>query len=258
MKELLDAAYRYVGRFQGIRCSTRPDAIDSEILTLLKSYKVTSIELGAQSMCDDVLMLNERGHTVASVEEASKLIKDFNISLGLQMMTGMYGSTPEKDFYTAERLAELCPDTVRIYPTITLKDTKLNTLYNSGKYVPYDSTTTVEVCAKLLKFFTQKNINVIRLGLHQSDDILVNRTAGYYHPAFREICESKIFLESITQELTKLPKGDYQISVSPRSISKAVGQKKSNVNALKNLGYSVKLIPCEGMGNFDFMIHFKR
>ena len=138
MTELLEAAYPFVkdGSFYGIRLSTRPDAIDREVLDILRGYGVTSIELGAQSMDDDVLKMNRRGHTAADVEKASALIKEYGFSLGLQMMTGLYGSSDEKDRETARRLARLSPETVRIYPTVVMRGTELYGLYSRGEYSP--------------------------------------------------------------------------------------------------------------------------
>ena len=98
MLELLSAANRFVGKdkFSGIRISTRPDAIDDEVLALLKQYGVTAIDLGAQSMDGEVLEKNFRGHSVEDVVNASKLIQKYRFSLGLQMMTGLYCDTAQK------------------------------------------------------------------------------------------------------------------------------------------------------------------
>ena len=117
--------------FSGIRISTRPDYIDNEILNILKSFNVTAIELGAQSMDDTVLTANERGHSSQDVVEASKLIKSYGFNLGLQMMTGLYKSTVQKDIYTAKKFIEMSPSTVRIYSTVIMKDTPLATLYQT-------------------------------------------------------------------------------------------------------------------------------
>lgn len=254
MVSLLDATKPYINDFYGIRCSTRPDAIDEEVLSLLKEYKVTSIELGAQSMSDKVLALNERGHNSLDVEKASFLIKENGFSLGLQMMTGMYGSNPDLDIFTAKKLISLNPDTVRVYPTITMKNTPLATLYEKGEYVPYDEETTVDVCSKVLSLFYENNIDVIRVGLHYSDDLVNNRIAGYYHPAFREICESKIFFELSFQELKEYPKGKYAVFVNKGFISKAVGQKKSNINRFSELGYDVKIKENPSLKDYEFII----
>jgi histone acetyltransferase (RNA polymerase elongator complex component) len=257
MVELLNATKPYINRFAGIRCSTRPDCINPDILQLLKSYGVTSIELGAQSMCDDVLEKNERGHTAKNVEDSSKLIKSYGFSLGLQMMTGLYGSNFQKDMFTAKAICDLKPDTVRVYPTITMKNTSLAELYYSGKYVPYNKEETIDINSKILDYFNQNNVNVIRFGLHYSDELVKNIVAGFYHPAFKELCESKIFYDSILNVLMKFKEGSYNIFVSEKSLSKAIGQKRENINKFLKLGYNVKFAVNSQLKNFEFTIEKK-
>lgn len=239
--ELLNAAYKYVknGTVCGIRISTRPDCIDEEILSELKSYGVTAIELGAQSMDDTVLKLNFRGHTARDVENASKLIKQFGIELGLQMMTGLLGDTDEISIKTAEKIAEINPDTVRIYPTVVLKNTYLAKAYEKGEYTPQSVENAASLCAKLLYIFYKYSINVIRLGLHSIDASAF--VAGPWHSAFGEITKSKIYLEEIIGQLKGKTKGNYTIFVNPSEISKATGQKRSNITALQSLGYQCKI-----------------
>ncbi|MGN1202728.1 MAG: elongator complex protein 3, partial [Eubacterium sp.] len=149
MTSLLDAAYPYVksGQVKGIRISTRPDCIDDEIFELLKGYGVTAIELGAQSMDNGVLQANRRGHTAEDVVNASKLIKSYGFELGLQMMTGLYTDTEEKCIETAKKIIDLAPDTVRIYPTVVLKDTYLAELYEKELYKPLNADESAELCA---------------------------------------------------------------------------------------------------------------
>lgn len=241
---LLKTAYKYVckGMFKGIRISTRPDCINEDILDILKKYGVTAIELGAQSMVDSVLLANDRGHTSNDVVNASNLIKDYCFSLGLQMMTGLYKSSNEDDVFTAKAIAALKPDTVRIYPTIVMENTRLAQMYKDGKYIVSTLENSVSLCSTLLDFFEKKNINVIRLGLHSSDDIEHHRVAGPWHPAFRELCESRSLYNKLTKELFLKPKGKYNIYINCKKISQAVGQKKCNVTALKDMGYEVKFI----------------
>ena len=245
MLELLDAAYGFVesGTICGIRISTRPDCISDEVLTVLKRYGVTAIELGTQSLCEDVLKLNKRGHSAAAVTDACRLIKAFGFELGLQMMTGLYGSSPEKDRYTAERIAELKPNTVRIYPTITLKNTLLESLYLSGEYVPPSLDETVELCAELKEAFEAEGIRVIRLGLHSIDSSAY--VAGPWHPAFGEMCESAAMLKRVKKLLGE--RGHYLISVNPRDVSKMTGQKKANINKLFSLGYICRVAADDGV-----------
>ena len=224
--------------FAGIRISTRPDAINDEILKILKEYGVRSIELGAQSMDDEVLKANDRGHTVKDVITASEKIKSAGFSLGLQMMTGLYKSSWEKDIQTAKRIIEIKPDTVRIYPTVVLKNTKLGELYIKGEYMPPDAEQSAPHVAQMMQLFSKADIKIIKVGLHASEDVEKDMIAGAYHPAFKEMCESSIFLEKILKELSNYdPKGKYEIYVADKSLSKAKGLNKRNEKTLKNKGF---------------------
>ena len=238
MLTLLTAAHDSLDgeRVKGIRISTRPDCIDDEVLALLKKYGVTSIELGAQSMDDEVLSANLRGHTAADVENASKLIKKYGFELGLQMMTGLYHDTDEKAIQTAKKLIELQPDTVRIYPTVVLKGTYLAELYEKEVYKPQTVDDAAALCTKLLPMFEEAGIRVIRLGLHASDDIKKNMVAGAYHDSFGEIVQSRFMLNKVLAH----PPGNYEIRVNPRSVSKLKGNQKRNVYFLMEEGYNIK------------------
>ena len=259
MLSLLEAAYPYIksGAFAGIRISTRPDAIDFEILSTLRRYGVTTIELGAQSMDDRVLALNERGHTAEQVRNAATMIRTGGFALGLQMMTGLYGDTPSGAVKTAEEIAALSPDCVRIYPTVVLRGTKLGDLFLEGKYIPPGLEETVGLCADLLGFFEKKRIPVIRLGLHASPELERDRLAGPWHPAFRELCESRRMLNGILHVLTSngVKTGKIVIRVSPKSTSVAVGQKRCNLKALKTLGYVASLEQDAALRRGEFQVY---
>lgn len=222
------------GRVDGIRLSTRPDYIDREILDNLKAHGVTTIELGVQSMSDTVLKSANRGHTSTQVEAAVKLIKEYGFSLGLQMMTGLPGDSGEESIYTAKRLIELKPDCVRIYPTLTIKDTFLEKMYLSGKYRPQTLCEAVELSKKLLLMFEDADITVIRLGLQPTDEINENAsvTAGPFHSAFRELVESEIYYDIIADKIKDM-QGDVTVYVKPQNHSKACGNKKSNIKRIK-------------------------
>ena len=201
---------------------------------MLREYGVTAVELGAQSMCDEVLEANERGHSAEDVRIASRLIRTSGIELGLQMMTGLYRDTPERCIYTAEEFIELAPATVRVYPTVVLKGTRLGELWTGGEYRSFGFEETVDLCAQLLRIFDEAGIRVIRM------------LGGVYHPALREIVESRIFLNDIKALLANRPSGLYQIYTDPKNISKAVGQKRCNIMALAELGYDVDVLPLAG------------
>lgn len=249
MQELLEAAQSAMKKhtcYNGIRCSTRPDCISPEVLQTLSRYGVTAIELGAQSMCDEVLCANERGHTAQDVRNAARLISESGIELGLQMMTGLYMDSPERCKMTAAEFIALRPKTVRIYPTVILKGTRLGELFERGEYSSFGFEQTVDLCAELLREFDRNNIRVIRMGLHASAEVERDMLGGVYHPAFRELCESRLFLCDMKSALLSLPKGEYTIFTDSRNISKAVGQKRSNLAALKELGYTVKIAAKDG------------
>lgn len=254
MLSLLEATVPYIDRFKGIRVSTRPDAIDGEVLSLLKRYKVTSIELGAQSMSDEVLSANGRGHTAGDVRNASRLITEGGFELGLQMMTGLYKSSDELDRYTAREFIKLAPSVVRIYPTIVMKGTRLGELYESGLYEPQSLESAVELCSGLLSLFEENGIRVIRLGLHDSPSLRRDMLSGPYHPAFRELCESRIMLSRLFEILSVKAPGNYRAAVEPRSRSKLVGNKKCNLTALAQRGYTLEITEDDSIAPLEVVL----
>lgn len=252
MTELLKTAYSYVsnGTVSGIRVSTRPDCISDEILSILKQYGVTAIELGAQSMVNSVLVANNRGHLAEDVIRASHLIKKFDFELGLQMMTGLYMSCAEDDIYTAERIVEIKPDTVRIYPTIVVKNTNLEVLYSSGKYIPQSLENAVSLCVRLEDMFVSAAIKVIRVGLHTLDEGAY--VAGPWHPAFRELCEAERFRIRLDGVICST--GCYYVHVNPSDLSKVIGQKRSNLNYFKNKNIEIKVMPDLSIESNNFIV----
>lgn len=252
MLDLLKTASEAVekGEVKGIRISTRPDAIDDEILTLLKEHNVTAIELGAQSLDNRVLRMNNRGHSVSDVVRASKLIKDYGFELGLQIMTGLYCDNDETAIKTAEKVIEIKPDTVRIYPTIVLKDTYLAALYSDNIYKPQTLENAVNLASRLYTMFTEADIKVIRLGLHSIEGEAF--IAGPWHPAFSELCQSRIMLENVIELLKE--KGNYIIYVNKSDVSKMSGQKRSNLIHLASMGYNCKVKVLETLKEFEIKI----
>lgn len=244
-RALLYAASEYVKEFPeqyaGIRCSTRPDCIDENILNELMLYGVTAVELGAQSMNDEVLGANLRGHTAEDVRRASRLIKSYGIELGLQMMTGLYKDKPSFCIETAREFAELKADTVRIYPTVILKGTMLDELRKQGFYESFSFEETVDLCAELLLFFEEKNIPVIRLGLHASEGVEEQMTGGVYHQALGEIVKSRIMLMRMREQMTKLGGGRFIVYTDRRNIGTVVGHGGQNKALLSEEGITFKI-----------------
>ncbi len=257
MLTLLRAAFPYVksGKFGGIRISTRPDAIDDVVLSLLREHGVTTIELGAQSMRDGVLHRNGRAHTALQVETAAHLVKEYGFSLGLQMMTGLPGDDDDGAMETARRLADLEPDFVRIYPTLVMEHTPLAAWYKRGEYRPQTMEEAVALCARLLRFFEEeRGISVIRLGLHNDAKMREHCLAGPLHPAFRERCESRVWFWKVREMLNQKAGNNVLIAVHPSRVSQVIGQKKENIQALQIEGYAVTVTADDGLTEKDMRV----
>ncbi|MBR3870950.1 MAG: radical SAM protein [Clostridia bacterium] len=244
MREYLDCAQRLVDRYKlhGIRFSTRPDGIDKRIMDIVSGYSVTAIELGAQSMDEEVLDICERGHTVQDTYEAAKLISEKGIELVLQMMTGLHGSTVDKDIKSAEMIASLNPTAVRIYPAIVFKNTKMNDAYQKGEYTPQSLDEAVTLCKQLCVFFESRNISIIKLGLNAEKDFDDTMVAGPYHPAFRELVEGEMYFDRIVKMLNDRG-GCGTVCYSKADTSRVIGHKKAN---------KIKLLELFGNGNVSF------
>lgn len=250
-EELLSAAYEYIenGRIQSIRISTRPDYINKEILKLLKKYKVKTIELGVQSANDYILQRAGRGHTFNDVKKASKLIRWYGFNLGHQMMVGLPESTRIDEINTAKALIKLKPKMVRIYPVLVVKGTKLEKEYNEGIYKPLSLVQSVEICEELVRMFADNKIDVIRVGLQNTDEISNPENdesevvAGPFHPAFRQLVESGMWYSAIVEKIKKLnvKVKEVEVTVNPIDVNNVIGHKKENVIKLKET-YDVDLV----------------
>jgi histone acetyltransferase (RNA polymerase elongator complex component) len=228
-------AYKEMGKINHIRLSTRPDYIDIDILENLKAYSVDIIELGVQSMDEEVLLKSGRGHIKEDVSKASKLIKEYGFTLGHQVMLGLPGDTPQKDIKTVEQLLNLKPDMFRIYPALVIKDTPMEILYNSKNYSPYSIETAVSVSKDLLCMISSKDIKVIRIGLQPTDNIAEGKdiVAGPFHPAFRELVEGSLYCDMIL-DFAKNLEGNLLLKVNYRDISKLYANKKQFFKEVKN------------------------
>lgn len=223
--------YKQKGLIDKIHLSTRPDYIDHEILSNLKSHHVDVIELGVQSFDEEVLLLSKRGHTIDDVYKACKLIKDEDFTLGIQLMIGLPGDTKEKSVISAQKAADLSPSLARLYPTVILEDTQLAEMYRNGAYKGISEDEAVDTCKDMYRILTDAGIKVMRVGL-KSTDLVTNSSdiGGNYHPAFRQLVEGQIAKEDMLKEIEKLPKNIRNItfSASPKSFSNMIGHKGIN------------------------------
>ncbi len=253
-KALLSTAYRYIeeGFLSSIRLSTRPDAIDREILERLRSYGVKTIELGAQSLDREVLHRSGRGHTAEDVFNAAELVKEYGFRLIIQLMTGLPGDTPDKDMETALEVCRIAPYGVRIYPTVIIRDTALYELWKAGKYKEHTVDDAVEACSRMVPLFEENGIEIIRIGLNPTDDLSSGEAAGgAYHPALGEMVRSRIMYYHIHDLLQGVKPGSRAIITGPGAkLSQMIGQHRVNIDRLKK-EYSlseIKMKPSEDDG----------
>jgi len=235
----LDACQPFIaaGRVKGIRLSTRPDCISKENLALLKDHHVETIELGVQSMDDPVLMRSGRGHTAADTLHAVTLLREQGFAIGLQLMPGLPGDSSDTFMSTVRSVIDMKPAFVRIYPALVIKETPLEALYRSGKYTPLSLDQAVQWCKSALLLFEQAGIAVIRMGLQPTEELQKPGTilAGPYHPSFRQLVDSSILLDRMRAALQQRSPGTGPACLCshPSDVSAAIGQKRSNIVALK-------------------------
>jgi len=222
--------WRAAGVVSAVRISTRPDCVSEEILREMKRYGVETVELGIQSLDEEVLLRSGRGHTAADAVRAACLVKAEGLSLVLQMMTGLPGDTEEKSLRTARGLIAMEPDAVRIYPTVVIRDTALFGLWQRGAYTPQTVETAAELCAKLWELFDAAKIPVIRCGLNPSEELSGgDAAAGAYHPAFGEMVLSRRYRQRMEPLLSGCEGTEVVLGVAPGQVSAAVGQRRENV-----------------------------
>jgi len=223
--------YLEKGVIEGIRCSTRPDYIDEKRVKILKSFGMKNIELGAQTTNDDILRKCGRGHTFKDIENASQIIVNEGITLGLQMMLGLPFDTFENDMQTARDIVRLGAKETRIYPCIVVKDTELERMYLNGEYTPLSLGDAVEQSATLYEYFTENDVKVLRIGLHTSDDLNGEAlVAGPYHKNFAEM----VFSRSWGRRFDKIDEKSDKIiiEVPENQLNHAIGYKGENKKKL--------------------------
>ena len=251
MLYILSLGKEYIDRkiISSMRISTRPDYINCEILDILKHHGVKSIELGIQSMSDKVLQASGRGHSSSDTERACALIKEYGcFELVGQMMVSLPSSTPDDDRHTAKKIVEMGADMARIYPTMVFAATELEEMMKSGLYSSPDIDSSVSLCADIFEIFTEANVEVIRIGLAESEGLHDSNgiSSGAYHPAMGELVIGEYYRRIIDRKLKKIPREllyDKSITLlcPVGSTSKVIGQKSINKRYIYN-EYNIKSV----------------
>lgn len=267
MVELLGIAKKYMdqGRVSSIRCSTRPDYINDEVLNLLIDYGVTTVELGLQSISDNVLLITKRGHNFVAEKQAVDLIKRKGLELVGQMMVGLPGSTLEDEIATADFIINSGAKAARIYPTIVFKDTELYHMTVNGLYTPLDLESAVVRSAAVFDRLTNAGVAVIRIGLCASENLMSEKTyyAGPNHPAIGELVLNQHFLNIAKRKIDAISPAcgsTLKICHPHGARSKIAGQKNRNKILLIDKYGLADIIFTENdsLSNFDITVMEER
>ncbi|MBU2028916.1 tRNA uridine(34) 5-carboxymethylaminomethyl modification radical SAM/GNAT enzyme Elp3 [Patescibacteria group bacterium] len=153
-------------RIIGLTLETRPDFIDEAEIINFRNLGCTRVELGVQSIFNDVLEINKRGHKIEASIEASKLLKDAGFKINYHMMPGLPGSNPRKDFLMFQKLFSdpaFQPDMLKIYPTAVTKNSALYKLWRQGKYHPLTDEHFKKLILKIKKEAIPPYVRISRL-----------------------------------------------------------------------------------------------
>lgn len=257
-KTFLDEAQKFVdaGSVNAIRLSTRPDYIDDQRLSLLQKYSVKTIELGAQSMDDEVLLSSGRGHTSDDVAKASLLIKSKGFTLGLQMMIGLPGDTLEKSIITAKKIIGSGATETRIYPLLVIKGTEIEKFYKSGIYKPLSLDEAVRWTKEIYKLFDDEGVKILRIGLHPSEGFLTGTSfvAGPFHQSFKELVLTEIWNDILKENCNHLSSNEITICVAPDQFNYAIGYSGKNSKMLNETFRKVQFNTDNSLKNREFTI----
>lgn len=194
-KYLLNCIQKFIANktIDGIRFSTRPDTLDLEKVEIYREKNVTTIEIGAQTFNDNVLGFIKRNHSSSDIKKSLNLLKSNKFKTSLHLMFGLPYSTYQDDINSIEETINLKPDFVRLHPTLVLKDTELERLYKEGIYKPLSMEDAIKILRYALKRFSEAGIRVIRVGLHNDENLLNPSTfvAGPFHPSLRQMVVSQ-------------------------------------------------------------------
>jgi histone acetyltransferase (RNA polymerase elongator complex component) len=247
-EELLSWAYSFIrkGIVKSLRISTRPDYISIDNLPLLKKYNVTTIEIGAQSFVDEVLLSAQRGHNTDSIVKALTILKDNGFQTGLHLMAGLPKDTQDGFIYSLDKTIELKPDIVRIHPVVVLSNTTLAKIFQEDKYKPLELSEAVELCRIAWGKLSAAGIRVIRMGLHMTPEMIKDGSilAGPIHPAFGNLVLSSVYYNNTIKLLRKVAPHAEELSfvVSNRDASTFRGLNNANISAIKTLYPHANLI----------------
>lgn len=224
------------GEIQSIRLSTRPDCISPETCKLLKKYGVKIVELGVQSMDDNVLDYSQRGHSRSDCVLAIKELQEHDFQVGVQLLPGLPNETSYSFMKGVRKIIELKPSFVRLYPALVVKGSGLEELYNEKKYNPLTLNQAIAWTSRAKDLFEGAKISVIRMGLQHSKALESEYVAGPHHPAFGELVASRKWFKKIRKILSSCPMDKKMVvRIAEKDLSAFNGPKKINIKRLEAL-----------------------
>ncbi|OGP88883.1 MAG: hypothetical protein A2156_02480 [Deltaproteobacteria bacterium RBG_16_48_10] len=222
------------GKIDSIRISTRPDALEEEVLSLLKEYGVKTVEVGAQSMIDEVLFLSQRGHSAEETISATTRLKHWGFEVGIHLMIGLPGDSLDRFLKTLDQVIDLKPHFLRIHPTLVLKRAPLEALWREGNYTPLTLEEAIQWLKRGLLNLEGTSIPVARIGLQPAEELEVFYLAGPYHPSLHQLVDSEIYFDMGRHFLETYPdESEPRFFCHPKDVSTVRGQKNGNIQRLK-------------------------
>ena len=229
----LDAVKNYTPEGSTIRFSTYPCDLDDEAFRhKLKTYPLSCVEFGIQSLDDITLAATRRVQDPATILKSLAVLKSEKIPLGVQFMAGLPGQTRESSLADLEKLAQVKGnDTwdLRLYPCLVISGTVLEKMYNTSIYTPLSLEQAIDWGADFLNRALELGFNPIRIGLQETDSLATSVVAGPHHPALGELIEGI----ALARRLSRLNKVKWIIH--KKDISKLTGHDNFGFKELARL-----------------------
>ncbi|MHC1712970.1 MAG: radical SAM protein [Solidesulfovibrio sp.] len=248
----LDVARRFkeAGLVTRVRCSTRPDACSPALLAQLAAAGLDMVELGAQTFCDAVLAASGRGHDAAATRRAAGDVRRVGLGLGLQLLPGLPGHTPEDLPRDAAEAVALAPEIVRLHPCVVADGTPLAALFRAGRFTPWELVATIEALAGVMPVFWRAGVRVARVGLAPEPAFDAALLAGPRHPALGERVRSLALLHVITAEVRALEARPAGLLAPRRFAGELFGHAGELLPAYEALGLPKALVRFEARDEF--------
>ena len=246
-KNLLGTVRPYLddGRISGVRISTRPDALDDGILLFLQKQGVRTIEVGVQSLDDEVLLRSGRGHTGHDAVDAIARVAAFGFSVGAQLLPGLPGDTGQKSLDSVVGVLGAGAQFIRIYPALVLSGTQLAEFYNAGTYLPPNLEEGVHIGARMLHICLKAGIPVVRIGLQAEDGLSAEGAvmAGCWHPALGQLVKGQLFHDLVVMLAQRFTLTDeLKLFCHPERLSEVQGHGKRNIKQWQQAGIPIKKV----------------